>query len=244
MKKIVLTTIVAAVISTAPLAQAGFTGAQSYNDKVEVGESIVNAPPAHVAGRAGIGSAAFGGVTQKVDFQGLANYSSTSNGIYTLGSAHGGTIGVFNFAKVGSGDVWFGEWAQNFSQGANNGDRAVYYVGDDSNTSMPSSGVATYDVKGVNHFSGNNHLTGTLTANFGTNKLTGNIVDNMLSLDLNATINPATAAFNGSATWQLMPSLVGTTQGHFFGANAAAIAGIVKFSNARYLDTAFGGTKN
>jgi len=32
--------------------------------------------------------------------------------------------------------------------------------------------------------------------------------------------------------------------GRFFGANAAALAGTVKFDGARQHDTAFGGTKN
>jgi hypothetical protein len=98
-------------------ASAGGTDAELY---VAVGESQVNGSP-HRAGKAGIG---VGTVSQAkpVDFQGLSAYSAptTVNGVTvrTLAmpitgapGSHAG-MGHFNFVKVGSGDVWFGEWSR------------------------------------------------------------------------------------------------------------------------------------
>ena len=39
-------------------------------------------------------------------------------------------------------------------------------------------------------------------------------------------------------------SVAGTTQGQFFGANAATLAGIATFAGNSQYDTAFGGSKN
>ncbi|MEL6114564.1 Slam-dependent surface lipoprotein [Photobacterium sp. SP02] len=235
MKKVVMTiAVLSACISG--FAQANVVGNQSDNTHVEVGESNVNGGP-HVAGRAGIGAVSLGSTAQKVDFQALKNYSSVQNGVNVLGGGHAG-MGQFNFAKVGAGDVWFGEWASDISSDT---DRAVYYVGDTTGTTLPTSGTATYAVKGVNKFSGSNDLNGTFTANFSNNTLSGSIANSQYTLGVNASINSATAAFNGTAT---VGPVSGTAKGHFFGNNAAALAGIAQFAgNAKALDTAFGGTK-
>lgn len=230
-------TLVALAISVATfsgVANANFVGSQSDNTNVEVGESTVNGGP-HVAGRAGIGVASMG-LTKKVDFQALTAYGSQSNGIHTITGGHGG-LGTFNFAKVGAGDVWFGEWSDGTSSNSN---RAVYYVGDSSNTTLPASGTATYAVKGVNQYNGSNHLTGSFTANFNTNILSGNIANSNLKVGVNAVINATTASFAGQA--KANDSTIGFTQGHFFGADAAALAGFAKFTDSN-LNTAFGGTK-
>ncbi|QUJ67824.1 transferrin-binding protein-like solute binding protein [Photobacterium sp. GJ3] len=235
MKKAFITLAVfSACVSGA--AQANFVGNQSDNTQIQVGESTMNAGP-HVAGRAGIGAASMGSTAQKVDFQALKNYGSVQNGVYVLGGGHSG-MGKFNFAKVGAGDVWFGEWASDISSDT---DRTVYYVGDTTGTTLPTSGTATYAVKGVNKFSGSNDLNGTFTANFSNNTLNGSIANSQYTLGVNATINSATAAFNGTAS---VGPINGTATGHFFGNNAAALAGIAQFSsNFKYFDTAFGGTK-
>lgn len=233
-KAIVMIAVLSACISGA--AQANIVGTQSDNTQILVGESNLNAGP-HVAGRAGIGAASMGSTAQKVDFQALKNYGRVKNGVYVLGGGHSG-MGNFNFARVGAGDVWFGEWASDISSDA---DRTVYYVGDTAGTTLPTSGTATYAVKGVNKFSGSNDLNGTFTANFSNNTLNGSIANSQYSLGVNATINSATAAFHGTAT---VGPANGTAKGHFFGNNAAALAGIAQFSgSAKIFDTAFGGTK-
>ncbi|MGB0894225.1 MAG: Slam-dependent surface lipoprotein [Parashewanella sp.] len=244
--KLKLTALVAAMTVTG-FAQADIIGGQSFNQFIQVGASEVDSREGtHTPGRAGIGLTPMG--PQKIDFQGLASYLGTpSDGIYRLqmgSTPPAGTpidhtnLGTFNFAKVGSGDVWFGEWGQDMSgTRANDGNRAVYYVGDNQGTTMPTGGVATYTVTGLNH---GNALGGRLTANFNSNTLRGNVG----AINIGARINASNASFAGSAfviqngSWN-----VGTTNGHFFGQNAAALAGIAKFAN-RKLDTAFGGTKN
>src|SRR3546814_14889490 len=82
--------------------------------------------------------------------------------------------GRFDFAKVGSYDLYFGEWSQTGSATA--GDHTVYYGGTGATSSgnMPSSGSANYTVKGIsNYASSGTPLSGTFTANFGAGELTG-----------------------------------------------------------------------
>ena len=221
------------------------TDAELY---VAVGESQVNGGP-HRAGKAGIG---VGTVSQAkpVDFQGLSAYSAptTVNGVTvrTLAmpitgapGSHAG-MGHFNFVKVGSGDVWFGEWSKDGAAGGFN-NRQVYFVGDRAGTTLPA-GVASYTVAGLNKFNGSNLLSGTFDADFGAGTLDGALSGNGLTLAIVANINSADASFAGSATAN--GSVAGTTQGQFFGANAAALAGIATFSGNSQYDTAFGGSKN
>ena len=150
------------------------TDAELY---VAVGESQVNGGP-HRAGKAGIG---VGTVSQAkpVDFQGLSAYSAptTVNGVTvrTLAmpitgapGSHAG-MGHFNFVKVGSGDVWFGEWSKDGAAGGFN-NRQVYFVGDRAGTTLPA-GVASYTVAGLNKFNGSNLLSGTFDADFGAGTL-------------------------------------------------------------------------
>lgn len=221
------------------------TDAELY---VAVGESQVNGGP-HSAGKAGIGVGTVSNA-RRVDFQGLASYSvpTTVNGttVRTLAmpitgapGSHSG-MGHFNFVKVGSGDVWFGEWSKDGAAGGFN-NRQVYFVGDRAGTTLPA-GVATYSVAGLNKFNGSNLLSGTFRANFGTGTLLGGLSGGGLSVSINATINSATASFAGAATAN--GSVSGTTQGQFFGANAATLAGIATFAGNSQYDTAFGGSKN
>lgn len=221
------------------------TDAELY---VAVGDSQVNGGP-HSAGEAGIGVGTVSNA-RRVDFQGLASYSvpTTINGttVRTLAmpitgapGSHSG-MGHFNFVKVGSGDVWFGEWSKDGAAGGFN-NRQVYFVGDRAGTTLPA-GVATYSVAGLNKFNGSNLLSGTFRANFGTGTLLGGLSGGGLSVSVNATINSANASFAGAATAN--GSVSGTTQGQFFGANAATLAGIATFAGNSQYDTAFGGSKN
>lgn len=156
-------------------------------------------------------------------------------------------LGRMSFAKVGNNDVWFGEWAD-VAAGAANGsagtNRTVFYSGMGKTTNLPTSGTATYAVKGINnHVAHNtNVLQGTLTANFGTKRLNGTLSRSGLSIAINsAAINTAQASFNGPA--KANGNINGNASGHFYGNQGAALAGIAKFNGHSHLDTAFGGTK-
>ncbi len=71
----------------------------------------------------------------------------------------------------------------------------AYYSGKDVTTNMPTAGTAEYSVKGISQYNGGALAAGTLTANFGTKSLAGNIG----STNINATINN-NATFAGAAT--------------------------------------------
>ncbi|MAD01800.1 MULTISPECIES: Slam-dependent surface lipoprotein [Pseudomonas] len=246
MKAIYLSVLATSLLSVSALSQAAVIGAESDDTYVEVDESIVGAGP-HTAGLPGIGIYTTG-VTNTVDFAGLSAYSSQSNGVYTLSAPidvdepdHSG-MGVFNFAKVSNANVYFGEWSQTGTTGDSS--RTVYYVGDDTGTSVPTSGTASYSVTGVNDYSGSNLMSGSFDVNFGTNELDGYVENANFGIEVDGSISGA--AISGSAVaYDAVGELEtgGTLTGHFFGSNAAALAGIATFSNRDY-DTAFGGTKD
>lgn len=155
-------------------------------------------------------------------------------------------LGRMTYGKVGNLDVYFGEWAD-VKAGAGAGNPgtnySVFYNGTGKTTRMPTSGKATYAVKGINNYVNQNSpiMTGTLTADFGAKKLNGTIAKTGLSVAINnATINTAQASFDGAA--KANGSINGRTQGHFYGNNAAALAGVADFNNPK-LNTAFGGTR-
>lgn len=156
-------------------------------------------------------------------------------------------LGRLSYAKVGNHDVYFGDWA-NVPSGAK-ADSAgtnytVFYSGTGKTTNLPSSGKATYAVKGINNHvkQGTAVLTGNLTADFGTKKLNGTIARPGLSVAINnANINTAQASFAGAA--KANNSVNGTTKGHFFGNQGAALAGVADFGRNNPNNTAFGGTK-
>ena len=241
-----------ATVLASGTAQAQFAGGSS-DAQVTVGESTVNGGP-HVAGRAGIGVPGTNG--KLVDFQGLSLYAlPDANGVRHLNMATNDTqdhskYGDFRFAQVGSADLWFGEWSQTGSATA--GDHTVYYVGNTSGTTVPTSGTATYAVKGISDYANKGVLTGTLTANFASGS-SGTLRGSLSNASTGAGVNIGTARING-ATFSganAVATQSGTTvasggavTGRFFGADAAALAGIVQFSGARQHDTAFGGTKN
>jgi hypothetical protein len=232
-------------------AHASIAGESSDTSKVVVGTSTINGGP-HVSGRPGIAVPATG-LSNLVDFQGLqASIGTDGNGVSTINSGTSvptdhSNLGVFHFAKVGSANLYFGEWSQTSSVSA--GDHTVYYVGDDGGTTtVPTSGTATYSVKGISDYANKGLLTGTFTANFGASTLTGSIANSGSGY----TVNIGTTDIDGvniigdGASATLSGSTVasgGDVSGRFYGSNAAALAGIVTFSSNQY-DTAFGGTKN
>lgn len=255
MKTIHKATLIA-LLATATLsgtAHAGVTGESSNSDYANVGASTVNGGP-HSAGKPGIGVPSTG-LDNLVDFAGLTAYSSSSNGVYTLNypstvpSDHTG-LGVFHFAAVSGANVYFGEWSQTTS--ANDGTHTVYYVGDDTGTTVPTSGSATYTVKGISDLSTNGALAGTFTANFASGS-SGTLTGSLASATTGYTVDIGTASISGAnisgtnaSASQSGATLAssGTVSGQFYGSNAAALAGIVSFGATSRYNTAFGGTRN
>ena len=145
---------------------------------------------------------------------------------------------AFNTIKSGGSEVYYGEWVgKEYAKGTN---RGVYYSGNKRATSMPVSGVANYAVKGINNYTGNNPLVGTLRADFGQKVLAGSMRNNAMQMDIHSRIKPSSASFEGYARAN---GHYGKTEGHFFGHNASALAGVAKFKTDRNLDTAYGGVK-
>ncbi|WP_330110566.1 Slam-dependent surface lipoprotein [Methylophaga thalassica] len=242
MKTVQKLSILALALGLSGMAHATESG-QSYFGDITVGGTTSTSPdhPGTV-GTPGVGVTAFYGGAM-VSFSGLTSMvSADGNGIYTITPAmmppSHAALGYFDFAKVSGEEVYFGEWSQNGT--TNDPTRVVYYSGDDTGTTMPTTGTAAYTVKGINNYNGSNLLTGTLNANFGTGNLSGSMSRTGLSIAINASINSADASFSGAALAN--SSTLGTTEGHFYGADAAALAGIAKFANRDY-DTAFGGAK-
>ncbi|WP_036770780.1 Slam-dependent surface lipoprotein [Photorhabdus australis] len=187
----------------------------------------------------GVQSVARGQITS---FASLARYvEADKNGIHKISvpgsSSHEG-MGVFNFSKVANADVYFGEWSQTGK--VSDTTHTAYYSGKDVTTNLPTGGIATYTVKGINQYSGNNALQGTFTADFGQKRLNGSIANSALTVNINSRIR-ADGSFAGRAT---AGDVVGTNRGHFFGDNAASLAGAATFPTDHSKDTAFGGTKN
>lgn len=237
------------------IAQAEYVGAASNTTNIQVGQSTVNGGP-HVAGKAGVSVASLG-AANFVDFAGISAYASTSSTsptVYTLDYSTAAptdhsNMGHFNFAKVGSSDIWFGEWSQTSS--ASDGTHSVYYVGDNTGTTVPTSGTATYAVSGISNFGSNGLLSGTFAADFAAGTLRGAVSNASSGYAVNigtATIDASTAAFSGSgATATVSGGSVasgGAVSGNFYGAGAASLAGIASFGSSSVYNTAFGGTKN
>ncbi|WP_337167705.1 Slam-dependent surface lipoprotein [Xenorhabdus bovienii] len=176
-----------------------------------------------------------------IGFSGLTRMASAdSNGIHNISMAgapgsHSG-MGVFHFSKVANADVYFGEWSEKGN--ATDTTHTVYYAGKDITTNMPTDGTATYVVNGINQYSGDNALSGTLTADFGEKTLIGSMANTAMTISIDADIY-ADAKFEGDAKTD---GLAGTTQGHFFGDSASSLAGYATFDD-KSKDTAFGGSK-
>lgn len=155
-------------------------------------------------------------------------------------------LGRLSYAKAGNHDVYFGDWAS-VPSGANANtpgtNYTVFYSGTGKTTNLPSSGKATYAVKGINNHvkQGTAVLTGNLAADFGSKKLNGTIARPGLSVAINAGIDTKQASFAGAA--KANNRIEGTTKGHFFGNQGAALAGVADFGKNNPHNTAFGGTK-
>ena len=256
LKRYILAALAAALF--AGPAHAGIVEASSDETKVKAGESTVSGGP-HVKGRPGIGVLTLpGGVDAKVDFQGLTAYARPdSHGVSSLtypssAPTDHSKMGVFHFAKVSGADVYFGEWSQTGK--FKDSTHTVYYAGDDKGTTVPTSGSATYAVKGISNYGNKGLLSGTFFATFsGSDGSLEGILSNgksgadKFSLDI-GTVDILGAILSGngaSATYGNEPAVTnGVVRGRFFGANAKALAGIATFKDNRQFNTAFGGAKN
>ncbi|WP_137898123.1 Slam-dependent surface lipoprotein [Sphingomonas sp. 2SG] len=230
-------------------------GGTSDRDNNRVGVSSAFGPSHPTAGKAGL-SAKATGINNFVAFQDLKGNGSTDlNGVTTINNPTTGpddhrNLGLFHFAQVGNDDVWFGEWSSNASSGST--DHTVYYAGTTTGTTVPTSGSATYAVRGISDYANKGLLTGTFTANFASGSsgtLTGGIANSASGYGVNigtAAINGVTFSGSSASATQSGTTVAsgGAVKGQFYGANAAALAGIATFGSARQYDTAFGGTKN
>jgi hypothetical protein len=233
-------------------------GGTSDRDNNRVGPSAYFGPSHPTVGKAGL-SAKATGPTNYVAFQDLKGNGSTDlNGVTTINNPSTGpddhrNLGLFHFAQAGNNDVWFGEWSSNASSAST--DHTVYYAGTTTGTTVPTSGSATYAVRGISDYANKGLLTGTFTANFASGAsgtLTGSIANSASGYGVNigtASINAdATFGGNGASATQSGTTVAsgGAVDGRFFGANAAALAGLVNFGSGseRQYNAAFGGTKN
>ena len=153
-------------------------------------------------------------------------------------------LGRMSFKQVGNMDVWFGDWENIAPKGQAQTEPknySVYYAGVGLTTNMPTSGTATYSIKGINNYVNPNDsiLSGTFNVNFGNGSVTGNISNGALTIGVDATISGS--AFTGTAT---AGSISGQSEGAFYGDGAAGLAGMATFGVNNQNNTAFGGTKN
>ena len=155
-------------------------------------------------------------------------------------------LGRLSYSKVGNMDVYFGDWSavpSGAAVGTKGTNYTAFYSGTGRTTNVPTTGTATYTVKGINQYHAQNSavLNGTLTADFSSNKLSGSLKNSGLTIAINnAAIKTAEASFSGNATAN---GTAGATRGHFFGNQGAAIAGVAEFGRNHAYNTAFGGTK-
>lgn len=158
-------------------------------------------------------------------------------------------LGRLSYAQAGNEDVWFGTWsdvAAGAEVNAKGKNTTAFYSGINPTTNLPTSGTATYDVKGVNNYNQLNSevMRGQLTADFGAKKLSGALTRSNLSIALDANINAKTASFDGNAKATAADKVVsGMTRGQFFGHQGAVVAGVADFGKNNVNNTAFGGAK-
>lgn len=160
-------------------------------------------------------------------------------------------FGGMTFAKVPTAatNVFFGEWAPrkgNSNQIANStdlnmndGNRTVWFVGENPTANMPKLANAKYNVLGINkHTPGKNDFySGVLTANYGAgkNELSGTISRAGDSINFANTKIESSGKFDNHKNTEHIT-------GRFYGNGAEALAGIVNRAGADK-DVAFGGRR-
>ena len=263
MKKSILATALLTAFSVATTAQAAIVTSDISNKQVAL--NLEKPSAAHNGwfhkDDGGLPGVDIKGVTKKVtSFKSLTNITKNTQWLKAFGGVDKNGVvilkmnnmpswvpgfhnklGNFAFKKVGAEELYFGEWLD--KEGNANKDRVVYYAGNNRTETMPTGGIAVYEVTGINKNTELDQavLKGQMTANFNSNKLTGSITKKGLTVGVSASIDKTNARFSGTATAN--NSVKGVTQGHFFGKDAAALAGYAKFNGNNKFDTAFGGTK-
>ena len=166
-------------------------------------------------------------------------------------------FGGMTFAKVPTAatNVFFGEWAPrkgNSNQIANStdlnmndGNRTVWFVGENPTKNTTGLATATYNVVGINkHTPGKNDFyTGEIKATFGTDKFGSMSGALKRAGDKDLSFNGVQIT-NSKGTFNSIPGRnnEGIT-GQFYGNGAAAMAGYANRGNGKGDDVAFGGAK-
>ncbi|MDP9499650.1 transferrin-binding protein-like solute binding protein [Bisgaard Taxon 45] len=157
--------------------------------------------------------------------------------------------GRMSFAQVGNMDVWFGDWEDVPRNSKNPVQEAskytVYYAGTKQTKikDLPN-GQVSYRVQGINKHHNNSVdvLKGKFTADFTKKTVIGQIKRSDLDIGIDAKI--IGAGFKGGATATSNGrTIAGHSEGKFYGAQAAGLAGMATFNKDHSKDTAFGGTK-
>jgi hypothetical protein len=170
-------------------------------------------------------------------------------------------LGNFNFAQVleTSGNqgslpaTYFGEWWGS-ADTVTGSTHTVYYAGDNTGRTVPTSGTAVYTVSGINGNS--NALKGTFDVNFNTEEITAGSLTGGTGSTKSITIANvgfdassgliSSSNFGGTVTGTNQANSTigsGTLNGHFFGAGASTLGAVATFTDKQY-DTAIGGVKN
>ena len=193
-----------------------------------------------------------GGAT--VDFAHFKSGGANQNGVYHFSGSdipvpsHQG-LGVWDFKQLGANAIYFGEWAKevkdsagNYTKQADAATHTVFYIGDNADSTISSTGTATYNVTGLNN---GQHYAGTYQADFAANSLTGSLSNATDTFNLGqASINASNATISGhDASWSGANhnATGGQVSGQFFN-QQNDLAGIATFEN-RTQDIAFGGSK-
>ncbi|MDQ9010728.1 Slam-dependent surface lipoprotein [Acinetobacter gerneri] len=188
-----------------------------------------------------------------MDFSHLKAFGANANGVYHFAgsdipvSSHQG-LGVWDFKQVGAKDIYFGEWAKegqdsagNYTKQADSATHTVFYIGNNADSSITSTGSATYTVSGLN---GGNYYAGSYNANFATSTLTGSLSNGTDTFNLGTASIGSDAKINGNnASWSgaNLNATAGKVSGQFFNSQQD-LAGIASFADSKN-DIAFGGSK-
>lgn len=165
-------------------------------------------------------------------------------------------FGGMTFAKVPTAatNVFFGEWAPrkgNSNQIANStdlnmndGNRTVWFVGENPTKNTTGLATATYNVVGINkHTPGKNDFyTGEIKATFGTNKFGSMSGALKRAGDKDLSFNGVEIT-NTDGSFKSGAGNNEGIKGQFYGNGAAAMAGYATRGNGRGDDVAFGGAK-
>ena len=165
-------------------------------------------------------------------------------------------FGGMTFAKVPTAatNVFFGEWAPrkgNSNQIANStdlnmndGNRTVWFVGENPTKNTTGLATATYNVVGINkHTPGKNDFyTGEIKATFGTNKFGSMSGALKRAGDRDLSFNGVEIT-NTDGSFKSGAGNNEGIKGQFYGNGAAAMAGYATRGNGRGDDVAFGGAK-